>query len=622
MSTPTRPPYQYLPITDHNGIRLIVLQPSPDKAAPVHCSILHTTLRQAREEIYEHYTALSYVWGDANDTTSILVDEHSLSSLRVTKNLECALRYLRDAKRVLYVWADGVCINQLDDDEKGNQVQQMGRVYEVAHHTVIFLGECEAADEAVLTNILSCYKRGLVYPERDEGIRVLKQILARPWFYRIWILQELVISHDPRVQIGNLRFPWWTLSRLKTLFLLNEAQNKGSDDIGPKMGFSYPTKGVLGEVSTSLEGGFEVISQMNNIKWIFERSRLKSRCAIEDKPAGGPIGGESETPTEEHDMLLSILEARRGYQASDPRDRVFAHLGLVDDVDLRVDYRMTCAQVFQAFAQQHILDTKSYEIFAHVEDVELQQRMKGVPSWVPDWTYREENPRRQLLRYPMWEERGLIENVKPTIVNMQRVWKYFSHGIRDFQASSFSSRAIWVASIPKLSEVLDTTAYQKDLDPHRGKTELDRAAQVWLANQLGVDATKDKYDVAFWRTHSHNTIEILIQGLNGPGPSILDGRRLASLKIHPGDVMSDVGPKITSQRQTAVVPASSKIGDHIYFLEGSMVPLVLRDNQEESHTFRLIGPCLIEESTVIEHVRNTMNLIRRQIPNAEIITMY
>jgi hypothetical protein len=96
MAIPNREPYRYLPITDHDGIRLIVLYPSADKAATVHCDMLHITLRQAQDEICDHYTALSYVWGDPDDTTTILVEGYSL---RVTKSLECAFRYLRDEKR-------------------------------------------------------------------------------------------------------------------------------------------------------------------------------------------------------------------------------------------------------------------------------------------------------------------------------------------------------------------------------------------------------------------------------------------------------------------------------------------------------------------------------------------
>jgi hypothetical protein len=118
----------------------------------------------------------------------------------------------------LHVWADGGCINQQGNGEKGKQVQEMENIYEVAHHTVIFLGECDAETEAELTKMLNCFEQGVLYPDPDEGFKVLRQILARPWFYRIWILQELVMSHDPRLQLGSIRFPWRTLSRLKALF--------------------------------------------------------------------------------------------------------------------------------------------------------------------------------------------------------------------------------------------------------------------------------------------------------------------------------------------------------------------------------------------------------------------
>jgi hypothetical protein len=608
MATPIQDPYQYLPITGHEGIRLIVLQPSPDKAAPVQCSISHTTLRQARDDIYEHYTALSYVWGDSNETTSISVDGYH--PLQVTKNLECALRYLRDEKRVSHVWADGVCINQRDDDEKAKQVQQMGRVYEVAHHTVIFLGECDPAEEAVLTGLLSCYKKGILYPEANEGIRVLKQILARPWFYRIWILQELVVSHDPRLQIGNLRFPWWTLSRLKALF---------PPDIGPTVCFSHATKGVLGEFSTCLQGGFDVVSQMNNIKWIFERSRVKSRCGIEESLTEMPVGREAETPIEEHGInnLLSILEARRGFQASDPRDRIFAHLGLVDDIYFTVDYRTTYTQLFLKFAQQHILDTKSYEIFAHVEDVELQQRMKGLPSWVPDWTYRDENPRRQLLRYPLFEQERFVRTRGKLIPNMQRLWRFFDHEIRDFQDNTISSKAYHLASISKLSQVLDTTTYP-------GSSDYDQY-YASISNQLGVT-----FEDIFHKLHrttgdAEHTIQFLAQELDASGASILDGRRLAILEEQQPSKVSS----LPRGRRMAVVPAFSKIGDLVCFLEDLTVPLVFRHTKTEHQreqgkglAVNLIGPCLIGDFMKVSNVKRVMEALRLSEENTEFITIY
>ena len=68
-----------------DNIRLLILrQGSFDD--PIHCQLEQVSLSD------EHaYEALSYVWGDASDTSPI-----SLNGVlyHITKNLECALRYL------------------------------------------------------------------------------------------------------------------------------------------------------------------------------------------------------------------------------------------------------------------------------------------------------------------------------------------------------------------------------------------------------------------------------------------------------------------------------------------------------------------------------------------------
>jgi hypothetical protein len=305
-----------------------------------------------------------------------------------------------------------VCINQQDDKEKGKQVQQMGRVYETAHHTVIFLGECDEASEAVLTKMLSCYQKRVLYPKPDEGINVLKQILGHSWFYRIWILQELVMSDDPKVQFGQIRFPWRILSFRKTLFLDDMAQ----ESIG-----YLPGPSVL-----YLKDAFEVVSQMNNAKWNSERSKVNSGFGIEDKQKEHGFG-----------KLLSILEAHRGFQGSDPRDRVFAHVGLVHNLELRVDYGIAHQKLFQILAERHISETNSCDIFGHIEVVDLQQRQKGPPNWVSDWSFRLERPHRRPVKslfeyyWGMERESGL-ENKTPSAVRhgLSERYSYFT-GLSD-----------------------------------------------------------------------------------------------------------------------------------------------------------------------------------------------
>jgi hypothetical protein len=70
------------------------------------------------------YEALSYVWGAPGVKKEIIVDGHYLE---VTVNLENALRRLRcDKPRQL--WADAVCIDQNNEEEKRTQLPVMGKV--------------------------------------------------------------------------------------------------------------------------------------------------------------------------------------------------------------------------------------------------------------------------------------------------------------------------------------------------------------------------------------------------------------------------------------------------------------------------------------------------------------
>ncbi|KAI0144958.1 heterokaryon incompatibility [Pestalotiopsis sp. NC0098] len=60
--------------------------------------------------------------------------------LGLTTNLHGALTDIRDASREIWIWADAVCIDQHNLDERGHQVGLMGDIYRGAGCTVIYLG--------------------------------------------------------------------------------------------------------------------------------------------------------------------------------------------------------------------------------------------------------------------------------------------------------------------------------------------------------------------------------------------------------------------------------------------------------------------------------------------------
>jgi len=136
--------FPYRPINEPDSIRLIHLLPASSTEDEVQCELVHTTLMDCAD-IYEHYTALSYVWGNPFNTKRVWVDR---TPVLVTHNLHSVLKDLRHQTRTLQIWADAICINQRDDEEKLKQISMTGRIYSLADHTVIYLELSRLQDAA------------------------------------------------------------------------------------------------------------------------------------------------------------------------------------------------------------------------------------------------------------------------------------------------------------------------------------------------------------------------------------------------------------------------------------------------------------------------------------------
>ncbi|KAH8725333.1 heterokaryon incompatibility protein-domain-containing protein, partial [Phaeosphaeriaceae sp. PMI808] len=112
-------------------IRLLILRPGSFDD-PIHCQLKQVSLSA------EHaYDALSYVWGNASDTSPISLNG---TPHHITKNLEIALRYLRHRESPKVLWVDAICINQSDINERNHQVQQMADIYSQAQRVIGWLG--------------------------------------------------------------------------------------------------------------------------------------------------------------------------------------------------------------------------------------------------------------------------------------------------------------------------------------------------------------------------------------------------------------------------------------------------------------------------------------------------
>jgi hypothetical protein len=64
--------------------------------------------------------------------------------------------------------------------------------------------------------------------------------------------------------------------------------------------------------------------------------------------------------------LLDIIAASRSCKATNPRDKIYAMLGIVEDLGLPFpDYNLHVSQVFSTFAKFYIEHPRTYSILGH-----------------------------------------------------------------------------------------------------------------------------------------------------------------------------------------------------------------------------------------------------------------
>jgi hypothetical protein len=133
METPY-PTHRFEPLADGDQIRLLHLAAgNPDDPLSGEIERVHLTSSS--------YEALSYEWGHPERKHIITLQDGSV--VHITKSLHDALRDLRQdyasgSRRS--IWADAICINQDDLQERQQQVAMMGTIYRNATRVVTYIG--------------------------------------------------------------------------------------------------------------------------------------------------------------------------------------------------------------------------------------------------------------------------------------------------------------------------------------------------------------------------------------------------------------------------------------------------------------------------------------------------
>ncbi|KAL9602686.1 MAG: hypothetical protein Q9219_001676 [cf. Caloplaca sp. 3 TL-2023] len=356
--------FRYERLSEPHSIRLLRLSPASSLSEPVHCSLVQTSLNNVTP-----YEALSYTWGDATERSQLSIDGKKLS---ITSNLDTALRYLRAQNGPRTLWVDAVCIDQNDLDERNQQVALMRDVYSKASQVVAWLGEEHPLDAGALN-----FDEPEPFPEQATEVEKIKRVMGlqvrlssslistkaliqRPWFSRAWIIQEAALARRLQIQCGKTTVDWEKL---------------------------YPNMRLLeGMVDGS---GAQIVfnnSYFDRLQFIEStRTRIKSATRSDEHTRltadGAAAPGQESLWKQFHSAVVNA----RSYGASNPRDHIYALLGLVEQSDpgfIPVDYSLPHATIFRDFVRQIIRQTRDLSALGQIDSWPTA----GFTSWTPDYS--------------------------------------------------------------------------------------------------------------------------------------------------------------------------------------------------------------------------------------------
>ncbi|KAF6796938.1 ankyrin and het domain protein [Colletotrichum sojae] len=335
------------------------------------------------------YYALSYTWGpadpDTEETNEMILVALNGDEFFVKPNLRDALLQLRSSYPDRWFWIDAVCINQDDLEERSSQVATMDVIYSNATRTIAWIGKPGPGFARAVEIVEDFVRRTeetlppvvfedfVQYPDFNHleaaGYPVLtlkdwmalQRIFNKRWFSRLWIVQEIVLSSQVDVLCGDTSVPWHSLEVLAAILI-------GS--------------GVYLRALTELGHAVMKVRGMKGATVICSIKALIRSCILLH------VGSNAA-----EQVLVDLMTRATLFECADARDRFFAVFGILKQVAtaqgfdisaFRVNHRDSVSDVFCALAGDIITRCKSLQLLVWTRKARSQ--LKGLPSWVPDWS--------------------------------------------------------------------------------------------------------------------------------------------------------------------------------------------------------------------------------------------
>ncbi|KAL2107962.1 hypothetical protein VUR80DRAFT_4457 [Thermomyces stellatus] len=354
----SRPPL-YKDLGDRE-IRLVRIL--PERMSALRCELIHVSLDKPPK-----YVAVSYARGDPSEAQTVQVDG---TDVPISTSLHGALKALRRKSGVITVWADALCINQDNGEERTRQVQHMKDIYSRAQSVAVWLGpEGDASGLAMrLLNHIAhrgdspAYIRELIGSKsRRREFDAVVRVFERDYWTRLWIVQEIANATAVDVYCGPTRLPFNIYKTASKVFLRHK------EDIAAH----FPP------------GTFDSKPQS------MTRSRLPYADVLgRHGPAGLP--NIPSLLSLGHTSFLHVLQSCRNRHTAVPQDKVFGVLGLLPEEirdNIKPDYSLSVRDVYINVVDYLLTTTSRLDVICESIHYPSETSTTALPSWTPDWSH-------------------------------------------------------------------------------------------------------------------------------------------------------------------------------------------------------------------------------------------
>ncbi|ETS85132.1 hypothetical protein PFICI_03157 [Pestalotiopsis fici W106-1] len=338
--------YQMLETGDIRILRIL-----PRTGSCLECELDHVALSQAPD-----YLAISYAWGDADERTTIIVDGHKFD---INTSLYDVLSMLQSESdgEIVTLWADAICINQSNIAERSSQVAIMADIYRQAKYTAAWLGPATQSDYMAIElvqhlvkvkNSEPDFKESMRSPSWHEHFVALASLFNKEYWRRMWILQEVHSGQFVRIYYGTRWLPWENYRDVSRAFRRHDLDVRGT----------FMREG--------LEGTGEYIS------WVL--------C----------YNGPNTLDLEEEEELLGFLAWCQPKRCADPKDKLYALLGVLPEAirrHFKPDYTISVKKLYMDIFEYILRSTRRLDVLCYATIIGMTtENPHFLPSWIPDWS--------------------------------------------------------------------------------------------------------------------------------------------------------------------------------------------------------------------------------------------